>query len=169
MASLSGLPTNKFVLFRIISGGQTGVDRAALDFAIEAGIPHGGWCPLKRKAEDGIIGYQYILKETSAADYSIRTKLNVRDSDGTLILNVNKLEGGTLLTVQLAKNMGKPCLIVDLDNIPGKKTILRWLTTHKIRILNIAGPRESKRPGIYDQTRKTLPGLLKTGNECSAS
>lgn len=163
MASLSGTPASKFVLARIITGGQTGVDRAALDFAIEAGIPHGGWCPLKRKAEDGIIGHQYLLNETPEADYSTRTKLNVRDSDGTLVLNVDKLEGGTLLTVQFAKDFDRPCLIVDLDNIPEKNTIHDWLTAHSIRILNIAGPRESKRPGIYNQTRKSLPGLLTSG------
>lgn len=164
MVNLSGLPASKFMLFRIITGGQTGVDRAALDFAIEAGIPHGGWCPLKRKAEDGKLDDKYLLKETPEADFSIRTKLNVRDSDGTLILNIDKLEGGTLLTVQFTKELDKPCLIIDLDNIPGKNTIHHWLTMHKIRILNIAGPRESKRPGIYDLTRKTLPGLLVTSH-----
>ena len=162
MVNLSGLPENSPVLSRIITGGQTGVDRAALDFAIEAGIPHGGWCPLKRKAEDGTINEQYLLKETPEADFSIRTKLNVRDSDGTLILNVDKLEGGTLLTVQYAKELARPCLIIDLDNIPEHNAIHHWLTMHKIRILNIAGPRESKRPGIYEQTRETLPRLLIT-------
>lgn len=148
---------------KIISGGQTGVDRAALDFAIESGIPHGGWCPLKRKAEDGPIDARYLLSETAEIDYSVRTRLNVRDSDGTLVLNTGRVEGGTALTVQLAKKMGKPCLVADLNNIAGENAILDWLKTNKIRVLNIAGPRESKCPGIYEKTRKILPQLLITG------
>lgn len=148
------------MLNKIIAGGQTGVDRAALDFAIETGIPHGGWCPLKRKAEDGVINDQYLLKETRDAGYSGRTRMNVRDSDGTLILNTGKLEGGTALTELFAKELGKPCLVLDLDNLPEKTVIHHWLITYKIRILNIAGPRASKRPGIYDKTRKILSQLL---------
>lgn len=148
---------------KIISGGQTGVDRAALDFAIESGIPHGGWCPLKRKAEDGPINARYLLSETAETDYSARTRLNIRDSDGTLVLNTGRLEGGTALTVQLAKKMGKPCLVADLENIPGENVVLGWLNTNRISILNIAGPRESKCPGIYERTRKVLPQLLNAG------
>jgi hypothetical protein len=150
------------VIHKIIAGGQTGVDRAALDFAIAMGIPHGGWCPLKRTAEDGTINDKYLLTETTTADYSTRTKLNVRDSDGTLVLNVDKLEGGTLFTVQCAHELDKPCLIVDLDNIPDRDVINCWFTMHNIRILNIAGPRESKCPGIYDRAMKTLSALIVT-------
>jgi predicted Rossmann fold nucleotide-binding protein DprA/Smf involved in DNA uptake len=148
------------VALRIISGGQTGVDRAALDVAIAVGMPHGGWCPLNRIAEDGTISDHYHLQETNDSDYSKRTKLNVRDSDGTLILNAGKLEGGTALTIQIASTLGRPCLILDLDTVPDKLAFHEWLKLHKINTLNVAGPRESKRTGIYEQAKKILLELL---------
>lgn len=140
----------------IVSGGQTGADRAALDVAIELGIPHGGWCPRGRHAEDGKIAARYALRETANADYVTRTKLNVRDADGTLILNSGKLEGGTAATMQFAKELNKPCLVIDLHDPPRPEVIIEWLENNKIRILNIAGPRESKRPGVYRLARDVL-------------
>jgi len=136
----------------VVSGGQTGVDRAALDWAIERSIPHGGWCPLGRKAEDGPIADRYQLRETQHASYKERTARNVVDSDGTLILNIGALDGGTLRTADHAKNQRKPFLVIDLatrDMEGAAAAVLMYLKEARIGILNIAGPRESKRPGVY--------------------
>jgi len=92
----------------IISGGQTGTDRAALDFAIAHGIPHGGWCPLGRRAEDGVLDPRYRLRETESKSYRQRTRRNVADSDATLILNLGELADGSLATRQLAERASKP-------------------------------------------------------------
>src|SRR2546429_554237 len=100
-------------LSKIISGGQTGVDRAALDVALELGLPCGGWCPRGRRAEDGPIDSRYPLRETNALAYPVRTRWNVRDSDGTLILTRGRPDRGTALTRDLAERMGKPLLTVD--------------------------------------------------------
>ncbi len=148
---------------RIVSGGQTGVDRAALDVAMDLGIAHGGWCPRDRRAEDGPIPPQYRLDPTEASDYAVRTEQNVLDSDGTLILHRGLLRGGTALTAQLARQHGKPCLVVDLDE-PGKpRTVRRWLEENGIRTLNVAGPRESQSPGIAAAAASFLRGLLVEG------
>jgi len=133
---------------KIISGGQTGVDRAALDLALELGIPCGGWCPKGRKAEDGPIPDRYPLKETESNSYPVRTEMNVRDSDGTLILTWGRPTGGTALTVRLAKRHKKPCMVIDLKNAGNQSSIKDWLEKKQIGILNVAGPRESKNPGI---------------------
>jgi len=103
---------------KIVSGAQTGVDRAGLDAAMKLGVATGGWCPAGRLAEDGTIPEKYALTETESADYKVRTEWNVRDSDATLILNLGPLEGGTALTTELAKQHKKPCLIVRLDATP---------------------------------------------------
>jgi len=145
---------------KIISGGQTGVDSAALDTAIEFKIPHGGWCPMGRLAEDGIIDDRYQLKETDSCDYKQRTRFNVRDSDGTLILNTGKLEGGTALTARYAKELDKPMFIVDLEQNKNTDALVKWLEKFKIRDLNIAGPRESKRNGIYLKALHFLQKIL---------
>jgi len=147
-------------LTRIISGGQTGVDRAALDIAIELGMPHGGWCPCGRIAEDGIINVHYQLYETDSEDYAQRTDFNVRDADGTLILNAGELSGGTALTVQCAKQLNKPYLIINLNEPFSFEPVYAWLNWHGIKILNIAGPRESKCQGIYSLTEQFLRALL---------
>ena len=141
---------------RIISGGQTGVDRAALDMAIELGLEHGGWCPQGRKAEDGSIPPRYHLRETAEYNYSSRTRLNVKEADGTLLIYRGKLEGGTEQTAQFAGELHKPVLIVDLDNPVDAGTVKDWLHRHKIDTVNIAGPRESKQPGIYKETLDLL-------------
>jgi len=133
---------------KIISGGQTGVDRAALDAALSLGIPHGGWCPLGRWAEDGPIPSCYLLRETDSPDPAVRTERNVLESDGTLILYRERLRGGTKLTFQLAQRHGRPCLLVDLDAPLEDEQVRRWLVEQGIKILNVAGPRESQCPGI---------------------
>lgn len=133
----------------IISGGQTGVDRAALDAARKLGIPHAGWCPRGRRAEDGPIAPEYRLQETDSEDYQVRTEWNVRDSDATLVLNQGRLEGGTAATVRFAHQYDRPCRVVDLEHPAVPAAVRDWLNQHEIKRLNVAGPRESKRPGVY--------------------
>jgi hypothetical protein len=147
---------------RIVSGGQAGADRAALDWAIARGIPHGGWCPPGREAEDGPISARYQLTEALTGGYRHRTRLNVEHSDGTLILNLGELDGGTLETQRFAQELKKPCRVVQLDGavLQGLTfPVIDWLRAHRIRTLNIAGPRESKRPGIYAATMAFLDAL----------
>jgi hypothetical protein len=134
--------------FVIISGGQTGVDRAALDAAIALGIQHGGWCPRGRLAEDGPIPDRYALRETASSEYRERTEQNVLDSDATLILHRGPLSGGTLLTRQLAVRHRKPCLTIDLTEPDKPATVREWLRTNNVTTLNVAGPRESQSSGI---------------------
>lgn len=156
-------PDRNSVLEKIISGAQTGVDRAALDIAMEMGIPAGGYCPQGRKAEDGRIPDRYPVTELPTPDYSARTEMNVRESDGTLILNMGMLSGGTGLTFELAAMHGKPCIVVQLDfpdREPGQ--VVSWIRENRIRVLNVAGPRESKMPGVlYTQACRYLRELLR--------
>lgn len=133
---------------RIISGGQTGVDRGALDAAMAAGVEHGGWCPLGRLAEDGPIPERYRLTETDSPEYSVRTERNVVESEATLILSRGPLSGGTQLTLRLAQRHGRPSLVVDLQRHPSPESVRRWLIEHSVEVLNVAGPRESQNPGI---------------------
>lgn len=147
-------------LRRIVSGGQSGVDRAALDVAINMGIPCGGWCPRGRLAEDGPITKHYPLKETPSIQNRVRTEWNIRDSDATLILNIGKLEGGTALTKVLATRLGRPCLVVDLEAKPEVKQVVDWLELNHIATLNVAGPRGSKRPELYQYALKYLLLLI---------
>jgi hypothetical protein len=152
--------TLPFTVEKIISGGQTGVDRAALDVALAMGLECGGWCPKGRRAEDGRISDRYPLTETDSADYSQRTKRNVRDSDATLILSRGEPRGGTLLTQRTAVRLGKPCLAVDL-NAPAPLAEMRdWLSMHAVRILNVAGPRETQSPGVKQLAARFLHELL---------
>lgn len=139
---------------KIISGGQTGVDRAALDWAISHGIAHGGWCPQCRLAEDGVLDKQYQLVEIEHGSYRQRTKRNVQDSDGTLILNMGDLDGGTLATFKFAQQLNKPIYVVQIDyDVESERAaVMRWLQVNNIATLNVAGPRESKRPNIYALT-----------------
>ena len=135
----------------IISGGQTGVDRAALDFAIARQIPHGGCCPAGRRAAAGVLDARYQLVETESSGYRQRTKHNVRDADATLIIYRGRLEGGSLLTRDLATGHGKPLLLCDL-HAPTEELLAAWqdwLLSHPVAILNIAGPSEARNPGIY--------------------
>ena len=147
---------------KIISGGQTGVDRAGLDVAIALGIPHGGWCPKGRKAEDGAIPAVYLLQETPKMDYKQRTGRNVRDADGTLIMTRGKPTGGTATTIKLATAQGKPCLVLDLLTSPTPETVRAWIDDKGIRVLNVAGPRESGCPGIHDAAAEFFRACLLT-------
>lgn len=148
-------------LSKIISGGQTGVDRAALDAAIELGMDCGGWCPLGRRAEDGPIDPRYPLHETPARAYPQRTQWNVRDSDGTLIVTRGVLKGGTQLTAQFALKVRKPFMTLDLADRPDFPMALDWVRGGGVQILNVAGPRESQQPGIYDDARVVLERLFR--------
>lgn len=150
------------LLRHIVSGGQTGADRAALDFAIANGYTHGGWAPQGREAEDGPIALKYQLNELPAGGYRERTRRNVEDSDGTLIVNLGKLDGGTLATQQFAQTLGRPYRLVAVDAGVAEDAvadILSWLKHHHIKTLNVAGPRESRRPGIYRLTTELLLGI----------
>lgn len=137
---------------QIVSGGQTGADRAALDWALLRGVHHGGWCPKGRLAVDGPLPAHYQLRETASAGYRQRTRLNVEGSDATLVLNTGPLDGGTLQTVRFAQTLAKPHLVLQLDELAREVAVHRiwhWLADGSYRVLNVAGPREQKRPGIY--------------------
>jgi hypothetical protein len=137
----------------IVSGGQTGADRAALDFAIEHGIEHAGWCPRGRLAEDGPIDVRYRLQETPSRRYAERTEWNVRDSDATAVFTIAPtVSGGTALTVDLAVRLGKPYLHLAQNAGQGitilARELLDFLTIHSVLRLNVAGPRASQEPEI---------------------
>ncbi len=150
---------------KIISGGQTGVDRAALDFAMEIGLSCGGWCPKGRKAEDGPIDVRYPLKETESPKYSVRTEKNVRESDGTLVLTgCGPAGAGTTLTIRFAQRLKKPFLVLVLSEGSDFEAVKRWIEAQNIKVLNIAGPRESDEPGIYNRALKFLKKLLVQNN-----
>ena len=151
------------MLAKLVSGGQTGVDRAALDIALELGLPCGGWCPQGRLAEDGPIPPHYPLIDTPSADYAERTLWNVRDSDATLVLNHGALDGGTALTIEHALALGRPFLIVDLDAQGDVAALHAWILAYQVRVLNVAGPRESKRAGIHARASAFLRKALSQG------
>lgn len=128
----------------IVSGGQTGADRAALDWAIAHQVPHGGWCPDGRKSEDGSIPSRYRLNELPCGGYRQRTKANVRDSDATLIISIaTELNGGSLATSKFADELGKPWLHLSKGS-SWKARLQEWVDQHRIKVLNVAGPRASK-------------------------
>ncbi len=144
---------------KIISGGQTGADRAALDAAIKLGIPHGGWLPRGRKTEDGPLPARYALQELDSFSYRKRTEKNVVSSDGTLIVSFGPLTGGSALTQHLAVKHDRPCLVLDLDEISMDEAVdavVKWMKEHSISTLNVAGPRASSSPGIYDTVLRLL-------------
>jgi len=134
------------IFSKIISGGQTGVDRATLDVALELGIPCGGWCPKGKIAEDGPIDPQYPLKETKTAKYQFRTEANVMEADGTLILTSGTPTGGTAFAIQVTLKHKKPYLVIGLNQKSNPSIIRDWANMIKIGILNVAGPREAKFP-----------------------
>ncbi len=151
-----------FGIEKVISGGQTGVDRAALDVALELGISCGGWCPRGRKAEDGPINTHYPLRETASANYSVRTEKNIRESDGTLILAKGRPKTGTALTIKFAQKHKKPYLVKDPFVKRDLVTVRIWIEVNKVRVLNVAGPRESEVPGIHDSVFEFLKELFMT-------
>jgi hypothetical protein len=155
----------QLVLRRIVSGGQTGVDRGALDAAIELGLEHGGWCPRGRRAEDGSIPLSYQLSETASARYPARTKQNVIESDATLLFYRDRLHSGTELTFRLVQQYAKPFLLVDLQSPSDPAMVLEWILGEQVKTLNVAGPRESSSPGIARQTREFLTDCLASSSQ----
>lgn len=140
----------------IVSGGQTGVDRAALDVALELGIPCRGWCPAGRRAADGRIADRYPLRETPSRQYRQRTEWNVRDSDATLILARPPLRGGTALTAALARFYQRPCLVVDPSDLGEVERVRRWLSHIAPTVLNVAGPRDDRVGAVHQRARSFL-------------
>ena len=149
-------------LTKIVSGGQTGADRAALDWAIEHGVEHGGWCPKGRRAEDGPLNQRYQLAEAPSEAYPVRTKWNVRDSDATVIISLAaQLTGGSKLTAGFARELSKPLLHISSHKTPDPAMALRrFVDKNFIRELNIAGPRESTEPGIAKFVAELLSDAL---------
>jgi len=150
----------------ILSGGQTGVDRAALDAALECGVPAGGWCPEGRWAEDGRIAERYPLIELPGAAYRQRTRKNVADSDGTLIIYFGFLSGGTELTLKLCIDAGKPYLLADATEMRPERVAQRvktFVRLHGVARLNVAGPRESTEPSAYGYAKQVLRWVLQNG------
>ena len=151
----------------IISGGQTGADRAAWDAAMGCGVAMGGWVPKGRRAEDGEIDEKYAnLQETDSSHYETRTRYNVRDSDATLIITHGELHGGSRFTREMAEEMGKPFMHVDLEDLPhdlAVTMIREWLAPLEGERLNVAGPRESSDGRIYKAAKKIITDLLKGG------
>lgn len=144
----------------IVSGGQTGVDRAALDVALELGMPCGGWCPAGRVAEDGPIPDRYPLRETDSADPAERTARNVADADGTMILATADPSPGTARTRETAQRLGKPLYLWHPTSPADAGHFRRWLQVYGIRTLNVAGPRESESPGVHAAARDLLRALF---------
>jgi hypothetical protein len=150
-------------MFSIVSGGQTGVDRGALDAALQAGVPCGGWCPVDCRAEDGLIDARYGLVPLPQGGYAERTRRNVEDSDATLILYFGELEGGTALTAACCDALGKPLLLIDALNMNPAQAAQRardFVVQHAVQRLNVAGPRASKTPAAHDYANRTVSRLL---------
>jgi len=148
----------------IISGGQTGVDRGALDAALELGIACKGWCPEGRTAEDGQIPERYPLLELTGAGYYERTRKNVQDSDGTLILHRGPLSGGTQLTLDSSRDLGKPLLVLDAAGVSAEEGAARagaFIADRGIHRLNVAGPRESHWPGARAYAHALIRALIR--------
>jgi hypothetical protein len=146
----------------IVSGGQTGVDRAALDVAMALGLPVGGWCPAGRAAEDGPIDPRYPLRETPSEDPAQRTLWNVRDSDGTLLVRSAAHSPGSAYTVDCARRLGRPVHRCDVHRESDTSDFLHWTTRCRVMTLNVAGPRESEAPGIYRDATTLLRLLLRS-------
>lgn len=148
---------------KIISGGQTGVDRAALDVALEHGLDCGGWCPAGRLDEFGRIPDRYPVKELKHGSYAERTLQNVRDSDGSLVIYLEELRGGTQFTLQCCRELKRPHQLIDAAKKSAEgaaKSIADFIREQKIDVLNVAGPRQSEWPGGYDYASRVLDIFL---------
>jgi hypothetical protein len=159
------MSTDPRLPIKIVSGGQTGADRAALDWAIERGVDHGGWCPRGRRAEDGVIAPRYRLRETPSERYEERTQWNVRDSDGTVILTLGAtLSGGSRTTAEWARALARPWMHVSRAAHADRAAdaVRRFVDAHGIRVLNVAGPRASGEPDVGAFVRSTLDRALGT-------
>jgi len=152
-----------FKIKKIISGGQTGADRAALDFAIDHDMPYGGSVPKGRRTEDGRLPVKYHLQEMPTGDYSKRTLQNVLDSDGTVIVSHGFLTGGSALTREFAIQHKKHWIHIDLKELPlqeAAESLSSWLQENEIKVLNVAGPKAGKDPKIYEATSRLLKNTL---------
>jgi hypothetical protein len=159
----SGITGAERMIKKVVSGGQTGADQAALDVAMEMGIRHGGWIVKGRKTEAGTLPRKYRLKETNSIDYDQRTELNVVDSDGTVIFSHGSLKGGSARTLMLAKKHNKSCLHIDLNELSkyeAVEIIERWIDARKIEVLNVAGSRASEDGRIYEDVKDVLRSLF---------
>lgn len=145
---------------KIISGGQTGADRGGLDAAIALGIAQGGWCPLGRKAEDGRVPNTYKLKQHPSPDYPPRTALNIHEADATLVFVRGEPGRGSALTISLARNQKKPCLVLDISEKNSTEKLRDFLTARKPKVLNVAGSRESHARGMQESVRTMLVSVL---------
>lgn len=151
------------VQLKIVSGGQTGVDRGALDAALSTGSPCGGWCPAGRRAEDGPIDGIYPLRETSSEQYIVRTRQNVIDSDATLIIYFGELEGGSARTIEICEELDKPYLSLDAlrhSPVQAAHLIRKFIAEYHLATLNVAGPRASKQPAAQRYTRECITFVL---------
>lgn len=159
------------MLTKIISGGQTGADRGALDAARDIGLERGGWAPKGWRAEDGVIpiGYREGMRECEQPGYAWRTRFNVEDSDGILVITLGRrfMSTGTRLTWDIAGDENKPRLHLQITAMEphvahgDARGVVDWIADHNIKTLNVAGPRESKQPGIQRATRAALVSILK--------
>ena len=154
-------------LKRIVSGGQTGVDRGALDAALAADFECGGWIPGDRMAEDGVIPERYPLVALPNGNYQQRTRLNVVDSDGTAILYDGNVSGGTRLTRDLCDLLNRPCILISAretpDPIAVAKTVLKFIDDNNIETLNVAGPRASGWPAAHAFALQVIAGVIARG------
>lgn len=156
----------------LVSGGQTGADRAALDFAIAQGLAHDGWCPRGRLAEDGPISSRYSLRETPSRKYAERTEWNVRDSDATVLFTLTeRLRGGTALTKAFAERLGKPWLHLAGGDEPrddrvreAARRLATFLVEEHVERLNVAGPRASQEPGVANFVGCVLAAVFAAEN-----